>query len=119
MKAASWRKKLKQACEDAGTYRPYFDSVISTLADILEARDAAQKWYEDSGAKPVIYYTNKAGNKNLTQHPALTTISSMNKEALSYFRDLGLTPAGLKKVTGKVMTEEQKSKFSEIFSVLE
>ena len=110
MKAASWRKKLKAACEDAGTYKPYFDSVISTLSNILEARDAAQKWYDESGASPVIYYTNKSGVKNLIQHPALTTISAMNKEALSYFRDLGLTPAGLKKVTGKIMKPEQKTK---------
>ena len=36
-----WTKRLKQACKDAGTYRPFFDEVIGQLAQILEIRDNA------------------------------------------------------------------------------
>lgn len=119
MKAKSWRKRLKDCCIEAGTYRPYFDSIIYTLADILEARDETQKWYKEQGGVPIVWHTNKAGAKNLEQHPALTTVASLNKQALAYFRDLGLTPVGLKRIDGKAMQAEEQSAFAELFADLE
>ena len=47
MKKDTWVKKIKKACEEAGTYRPYFDYAITTLAEILEKRDDAAKAYVD------------------------------------------------------------------------
>ena len=37
-----WKNKIKKAAQAAGTYQPYFDTVIETLAGILETRDKAQ-----------------------------------------------------------------------------
>ena len=119
MKANSWRKRLKDCCVEAGTYRPYFDSVIYTLADILEQRDETQKWFDQSGEDPVVFHTNKAGATNLEQHPALVIVANLNKQALTYFRDLGLTPLGLKRIDGKAMQSEETSAFVELFAELE
>ena len=46
----------------------------------------------------IVVHTNKSGAANLEQNPALRAINDMNRDALAYWRDLGLTPAGLKRI---------------------
>lgn len=98
MKKTAWKKKIKTACIDAGTYAPYFDSVIDTLAGIMETRDDAAEKYAASGGQSVVMHTNKGGNTNIVKNPALVVVDDLNKTALAYWRDLGLTPAGLKRI---------------------
>lgn len=98
MKKTAWKNRIKKACEEAGTYRPYFDSVIETLATILQERDSTYQIYVARGAKPCKEYTNKIGAKNTVKNPLLVTWEDLNAQALAYWRDLGLTPAGLKKL---------------------
>lgn len=98
MRKGAWKKRIKNACELAGTYRPFFDETIETLATILEKRDEAQKAYKDSGSLPIVTHTNKAGATNYIKNPALVLWDDLNKSALAYWRDFGLTPAGLKKI---------------------
>lgn len=99
----TWRKKIKAACEEAGTYEPFFDLAIDQLAGIMETRDAAEKQYKATGKKPVIQHTNKGGATNLAKNPMLVIINECNQQALAYWRDLGLTPSGFKKL-GNDMT---------------
>lgn len=98
MVKAEWKKKIKKACTDAGTYRDYFDPVIEELSQILEIRDAAQAQFVASGNTPVVTHTNKAGHTNLTRNPALTAITEQNQLAIVYWKELGLTPKGYKDV---------------------
>lgn len=98
MKKAYWNKRIKKASKDAGTYAPYFDSVIDTLAGIMETRDEAIAKYNETGRQAVVEHTNKGGNTNIVKNPALVVIDDLNRTALAYWRDLGLTPAGLKKL---------------------
>lgn len=98
MKKAEWQERIKQASMDAGTYRPYFDSAIDTLAGIMEKRDNAEEQFEKSGGNTVVMHVNKGGNANIVKNPALVVVDDLNKTALSYWRDLGLTPAGLKRI---------------------
>ena len=109
MKKDTWVKKIKKACEEAGTYRPYFDYAITNLAEILEKRDDAAKAYVDYGSEPLISYTNKGGSTNLVKNPAIILWDDLNKSALAYWRDLGLTPAGLKKIDEKAMKPQKRS----------
>lgn len=118
MKASTWKTRIKSACEAAGTYRPYFDIVIDTLADILEKRDEAFKQYKMLGSMPVVKYTNKGGATNPTKNPALVLWDDLNKSALAYWRDLGLTPAGLKKIDEKAMQPKKRSTLAEVISSL-
>jgi hypothetical protein len=119
VKSKTWKIKIKKACEGAGTYRPFFDNVIDTLSGILEMRDQAIEQYEASGSKPVVCHTNKARQTNLIKNPALVVIDDMNKTALAYWRDLGLTPAGLKKIDEKLMKPQKKSTFESLLSGLD
>ena len=107
MTKTRWRNKIKKACNSAGTYAPYYDSVIDTLAGILETRDQAQEKYEASGGNPVIVHTNKAGAKNVVKNPALCVVMECNTQALAYWRDLGLTPIGLKRLGEKGINKDE------------
>lgn len=98
MKKTGWKSKIVKAMQDAGTYQPYFESVIDTLAGLLEKRDSAEKLYVASGGSPIVKHTNKGGATNLEQNPALRLINDLNRDALQYWRELGLTPAGLKRI---------------------
>lgn len=98
MKKSEWKKRIIEACKANGTYRDSFSAVINTLAEILERRDEVNALYVKSGSKPIREYTNKFGATNLTKHPLIVLWDDLNKSALAYWRDLGLTPAGLKKI---------------------
>ncbi|MBR3231362.1 MAG: P27 family phage terminase small subunit [Lachnospiraceae bacterium] len=88
---ATWRKRIKAACEEAGTYEPFFDLAIDQLAGIMEARDAAEKQYKATGKKPVIQHTNEGGATNLAKNPMLVIMNECNQQALAYWKELGLT----------------------------
>ncbi len=120
MKATVYKKKIKAACVAAGTYREFFDSVIAALSEILQKRDEVMEQYVDElDAKPIITYTNKAGASNPTKNPALVLWDDLNKSALSYWRDLGLTPAGLKKIDEQAMKKKKVSSLAEALKSLE
>lgn len=114
MDKETWKATIRAACEDAGTYRPFFESIIDTLAGVMEMRDDAQEKFEASGGSTVVKHTNKAGASNIVKNPALVVIMDCNTQALAYWRDLGLTPAGLKKIDEQALKGQKKSGLSEI-----
>lgn len=113
MTKRAWKTKIKKACEDAGTYMPYFDNVITTLSEILYRRDKVQDHFEKNGEEFVVEHTNKLGAVNLEQNPELRLINELNRDALAYWRDLGLTPAGLKKINEKALQKQKTSALTE------
>lgn len=98
MDKSEWEKRITEKCKAARTYRPFFDVIISELAKILELRDAAQEQYDSDGGNPIQSYKNSNGILSTRKHPALSIINECNQQALAYWRDLGLTPAGYKKL---------------------
>lgn len=118
MKKSAWEKRIVDACKKAGTYREFFNYTIETLADILEKRDEAEKVYIESGGEPLISYTNKGGATNLIKNPALILWDDLNKSALAYWRDLGLTPAGLKKIDESALKKKKNSGLLEALAEL-
>lgn len=119
MVEAEWIKKIRKTCENAGTYRPFFDTVIEQLAQILEIRDNALAQFKASGNSPTITHTNKSGHTNMVKNPALIVINECNQQALAYWRDLGLTPAGYKKLNGGEAIEQKQSAFDDMLSKLD
>lgn len=107
MKKGAWARRIKNACMEAGTYQPFFDTAIATLSEILEKRDAIGTEYKRLGEKPVIVYTNKGGKSNPIKNPLLVLWTDLNKDALAYWRDLGLTPAGYKRINEKAAAKTE------------
>jgi len=102
MTAKTWRSRIKKACVDAGTYKKCFDSVIDTLSQIMAERDEAREAYD---GVPIVEHTNQGGNTNLVQNPALRLINDLNRDALAYWRELGLTPKGLRQINEAAIKE--------------
>ena len=105
MTKEEWNKAIIKKCQEAGTYKPVYDYVIDTLAGIMEMKDAAEEEYATTGNAPVLTYTNKGGYTNLRKNPALVVINECNQQALAYWRDLGLTPSGYKKLNGDAVSK--------------
>ena len=114
MNKEEWKAIILKSTDEAGTYRKCFDSVIDTLAGIMEMRDDALERFYDYGGNTVIEYTNKAGNTNVVKNPALVVVDDLNKTALAYWRDLGLTPAGLKRVKDLNPSDDGKKSALEV-----
>lgn len=119
MEKDDYCKKIRSDCEKAGTYRPFFDSVIDTLAGILARRDEAEQQFIKSGAHPVIAYTNKGGATNFVANPALQVVRGLEADALAYWRDLGLTPAGLRRINEDNLKERKRSALADALKELE
>lgn len=101
MTKRQWKNRITEACKEAGTYEVQFNHCIDTLAEILEKRDEVEEVYKKEGSQPIIMHENKGGGVNPTKNPALVMWDDLTKSALAYWRDLGLTPAGLKKLKGE------------------
>jgi hypothetical protein len=102
-----WVARITGSCQAAGTWREWFTDVIDTLAAILERRDALEELFAEEGGEVMIEHTNKAGATNYEQNPILRMINDLNRDALAYWRDLGLTPAGLKKLNEEALKAEK------------
>ena len=93
MESEKWRRKIKDNLKKLGTYDAAYNSVINTLADTLEQRDKVYGNYKKNDEDMIVEYTNKAGKTNMVTN-------ELNKTALSYWKELGLTPSSLKKIGG-------------------
>jgi len=115
MKKTQWKKRIIADMTAIGTYREAYDSVIDTLADILERRDAALKQWKDEGCLLTIIKTQDRGAKNPAKNPLLAILQECEKDALSYWSQLGLTPSGLKKSFAE---DKEKAKASMLATAL-
>lgn len=113
MTEKKWKETIRSKCEEVGTYKPAFDPAIESLASILAQRDKTRTEFKKSGGKSVMEHTNKHGDTNLVKNPLLVLWDDLNKSALAYWRDLGLTPAGLKKLHEKALQQPKKNPLAE------
>lgn len=100
-----WKNRIVKAMQGVGTYKSSFDDTIDTLAGILERRDALEHEFYASKKPMIVEHTNKAGAVNIEQNPTIRLLNDMNRDALTFWRDLGLTPKGLKAITDSNMIE--------------
>ena len=118
MTAAEWKKRITRDVKAAGTYQKYFGSVIDTLSGILARRDDAEALFIASGGNILVKHTNKGGATNIEQNPALRLINDLNRDALAYWRDLGLTPAGYKRLNLEAAQAKSNDGFEKLFGQL-
>lgn len=93
-----WIKKIRSELEGLKTYNENFNSTIDALAGVLEQRDLVKGEFKKGGSKVLITKTSDRGAENSVINPLITTIDKLNLTALSYWKELGLTPASFKKM---------------------
>ena len=113
MNLEDWKNKILEQVQDVGTYRDAFVPTIDTLASILEQRDKAYQMFVDSGGMHCIVKTSDRGAENIAMNPRLKVWMDLNDQALSLWRDLGLTPSGLKKINEKTLAKPKKNALAE------
>lgn len=57
----------------------------------------------------IVKINTRSGEPNQAKNPALSLYMDLNTQALSYWRDLGLTPAGLKKINADALNAKATS----------
>ncbi len=108
MTKAKWKALILVQMSALNLQNDAYNSSVETLASILEQRDKTYTEFKKSGGKSVIQYTNKGGSTNMTKNPLLVLWDDLNKSALAYWRELGLTPSSYKKMTGGVPEKETR-----------
>ena len=103
----AWKSRIKKAMVQVGTWNVSFDDAADTLADILERRDVALQEFLDEGGKATFEHISDRGAVNIKKNPRLQVWQDLNAQALAYWRDLGLTPAGLKKLNEEALKAEK------------
>ena len=101
-----------------GIYDEEFDKSIEILNDILNDLDFARKDFKAWDRQYVVEYFNKNGRINLVKNPQYQIIADLSDRALRYLNELGLTPAGLKKIKDK-KAKKAKSKLDEALLAME
>lgn len=119
MKAKQWEKLIKRQLALLGQKEKAYNSVIATLADVLEQRDAAYARYVAEGSLPVVEYTNAGKATNPVKNPLLLLWDELNKTALAYWRELGLTPSSYRKMTGDGPKKDKGKGLAEALAALE
>lgn len=104
MKKSEWQKIIKGHCEELGTYKDSIEPIIETLASVLEKRDAAEADYKAGGSQAIIERISDRGAKNSAKNPLLQLIMDLNAQALAFWKELGCTPASLKKLNADALT---------------
>ena len=110
MSKTKWKNLIKKQLTALGLQNNAYESSVESLAAILEQRDKTYDEFQQSGGKSVIEYTNKGGSTNMTKNPLLVLWDDLNKTALAYWRELGLTPSSYKKLTGTGAKQEESKK---------
>lgn len=105
----TWKTRVKKAMVAIGTYNTSFDDAIDTLADILERRDRAFQDFLDAGGAACFEHVSDRGAVNIKKNPRLTVWQDLNAQALAYWRELGLTPAGLKKLNEAALKPKKEA----------
>ena len=106
MTVDDWKRTIRRQTKAVGTYQKTFESAIDALAKILAQRDEIYQQYVDEGSKALVTKTSDRGAVNWVPNPLLTLWKDLNTSALAYWRDLGLTPAGLKRINESAMTKK-------------
>lgn len=114
-----WKKTILSQMSALNLQNDAYGPAVETLASILEQRDKTAKEFRESGGLSVIRYTNKGGSTNTAKNPLLIMWDDLNKSALAYWRELGLTPSSYKKTTGGPPADEKSAGLAEVLKSLE
>lgn len=111
-------KEIKRKMRAVGTYNISFSYTIEVLAKVLVDYQTTIETFEKTGGHIVIKHTNKNGSTNLVKNPLYLALEKLRDDIITYSRELGLTPAGLKKINQDGNKPEKKSNLEMILNEL-
>ncbi len=113
-----YKKEIIKKMKSVGTYNISFIYTINVLAKVLVDYETTVEQFERTGGHIVIKHTNKSGATNIVKNPLYLAIEKLRDDIISYSRELGLTPAGLKRINQDGNKPEKKSNLETILNQL-
>lgn len=110
------KKDIIKKMKEVGTYNVSFIYTINVLAKVLMDYETTTEQFAKTGGSIVIKYTNKNGSTNIVKNPLYLALEKLRDDTIAYSRELGLTPAGLKRINQDGNKPEKKSKLEQILS---
>lgn len=119
MSKLRWKRVIISAMQEREMYKDSFLPMIETLAEIMDRRQKVLKQFEDEGSQFVVEKTSDRGAVNRVKNPLLGVVQECERDALSYWTALGMTPQSMKKALAKEKEEqEEEPKGSRLISAL-
>ena len=109
------KKNTIQNMKKLNVYKAEYDAVIDTYSELREQYELYTKELKNKGYK-YSEYTFSGGEK---KSPLIAVLETLRKDILQYSIQLGLTPAGLKKINEKNEDESKKNLLAEALSKIE
>ena len=95
-----------------------FDDTITMLSEILDRRDKIKKQFTDEGEIFLVKKVSDRGAVNYSKNPLLTTLENCEAQALTFWREIGLTPRGLKQID-EMAAKSGKQQGGELAKILQ
>ena len=103
------RRLIVDRMKALNTYKPQYAALIERTARLYIKLEQLEKQYEKSGMEPFVQYTNKYGATNLVPNPMIKAIEDAYAELIVHERELGLTPAALRKLGDALVQDNKES----------
>ncbi len=87
------KKTVIERMQRLGIYREEYDETIKTYVKICVQLSKFERELAQSGYR---YYTETA--QGIKKHPLIATLEALRRDKLRYENELGLTPAGAKRI---------------------
>ena len=109
MTEKQYKNAIIKDMKNVGTYKEEFSIAVNTLAKIMFDYQETMGEFEKTGGNIIITHTNKSKEKNVVKNPFYLAIETLRAQILKYLIELGLTPAGLKKINDKSLAVQKES----------
>lgn len=93
-----YRKDIVKKMKAVDTYNKSFDHIIDVYSNLLLEYNRVTEKFVADGRDFVVEHTNKSGATNYVKSPEYLIIEKLRTDIISYSRELGLSPLGLKKI---------------------
>lgn len=109
MTKEEWVELIINDMKLSNTYKDSYVPVANTLADILERRDLTMDEWRKGKCKLLVQKKSDRGAVNKVKNPLIQILQECEKDALTYWSQLGLTPNSLKKAFSEDIEATKKS----------
>lgn len=113
-----FRIKIRQECEKVGTYREEFEEVIGRLARLYVRANEANRQWREAGSPFYVTQVNKGGSEYYVKHPLLAEIDNTEDTILTLEKELGLTPASIRKINEAAIGKKQPAEDDPLVAAL-
>lgn len=110
------KKQVIQNMKKLGVYKPEFDVMIEIYVGLVKQYNELNKQFKESNYE----VEEKTGySDNTKRSPIVSSLENLRKDVLRYANELGLTPAGLKRINEKGLGDKKLSPLAEALRSLE